>query len=541
MSRALAFLILLIYLSPNILFPEKARYLIHDNLNSNTVWLKNLAESGKITAPNHAIVPQALNGLERGCYPSELNVLPWLYSFFSPLAAYNINILLIHLIGFFGMALFLKKHVLEHTQERLAYFCALLFAILPFWPGAGLSIAGQPLLLYAFFNILKNSRQAKNFIIIGLFPFYSSFIFSNVFFVAGLSFIFLFHCIKNKSINYVFLFTLFVFSLLSLGCEYRLILMRYLDHFVSNREELGIGTLNIFGIGQLFFRHLLYGHYHFHSYQSPLLIGFVALSFFLVRDTTKRYVLLQLTIVVCSLSFLFVLFQWKSFMHLVGGVMPLFQMRFQALAPLAWYVLLAYAASSLMLEKPRLKGLVSALLGAMLLYGFFPLGRSDYYSSDFAENSFYRTYFDTHNNEYNTFDGYYQRDLFKKVAHAIPKAGYVGCLGINSEVAQYNGYNTIGGYFPIFPLSYMESVEAIVKDELSKSGKKMHSKRPELYSYELQQKKSPIQNLAWNFDRLRGMHCRYVFSTTPIKVKDLIDEQVFESKTERLYVYRLLD
>ena len=39
------FFLLLIYLSPNLLLLESAQYK-HDNLDSNVLWYKNLAESG---------------------------------------------------------------------------------------------------------------------------------------------------------------------------------------------------------------------------------------------------------------------------------------------------------------------------------------------------------------------------------------------------------------------------------------------------------------------------------------------------------------
>ena len=540
-QRLFALLVLCIYLSPNIFFADKARYLIHDNLNSNTVWLKNLAASGQLLASNHALVPNALGGLERAYYPSELNLLPWLYRFFTPLVAYNINICLIHLIAFIGMIMLLKSHFMRKEQETLAYWCALLFALLPFWPGGGISIAGQSLLIFAFLNLIERKKSALSLGIICFFPFYSSFFFSNAFFIAAAGIYWIYEYIKTKSFNLLFLSALLVFTALSLGCEYRLILLRLLDHIITNREDLGAGSMNFFGIAQVFFKHWVYGHYHFHSYHFPFLLVGIGAAYLLTKDKSRRKRILSLVSITGLLSLLFALFQWKSFVELIAGVLPLFQMRFQALSPVAWYILFSCAASGLIIEKPRLQPLVFGFIGVAVLFSFFPLKRVDYYGSDYAENSFFRSLFDKSNQDFQTFDGYYQTALFDKVAQQIPKTDYVGCLGMPSEVAQYNGYKTIGGYFPIYPLRYFEQMLHCNGEELIKSKKIMHSKRPELMSHELQQKKIPIQHISWNFDTLRNLRCKYIFSTSPIRVHELQNEQVFHSGNTLLYVYQITD
>jgi hypothetical protein len=499
-----------------------------------------LAESGQLLASNHAVVPQALNGLERGYYPSELNVLPWFYMFFSPLVAYNINICLIHLIAFIGMLLLLKQHVLQKDQEALAYWCALLFAILPFWPGAGISIAGQPLLIFALLNLTAKKNTASSLGIILVFPFYSSFFFSNAFFIAAAGIYWIYLLYQTKSLNAAFLFALIGFTAISVGCEYRLIQLRFIDHVLTNREDLGIGSLNLFGIAKVFLRHFIFGHYHFHSYQFPLLIIMVILSLIMVKQKANRIHLLSLIFITGLISVLFALFQWKSFIAIIADVLPLFQMRFQALSPVAWHVLFSFAASILLVEKPAFKVPVFVCILAAILFSFFPLKRTDYYGSDYAENSFFRTWVDSSNEDFQTFDSFYQTDLFNKVAQSIPKREYIGCLGFSSEIAQYNGYKTIGGYYPIYPLDYFERMQSCIGAELEKGEKKMHTKRPELYSFELQQNKKPIQNLSWNFDTLRNMHCSHIFSSVPIQVSALGDEQVFKSGNTTLYVYRLV-
>ena len=150
----LAFLVLAIYLSPNIFFPNEAHFLIHDNLDSNVVYYKNLAESGKMFASNLDVIPNSLGGVPRAAYPTEYCLFVLLYLLFPALAAYNINILIMHLVAFLGMYLLIGKFVFKNENKFAISSISLLFALLPFWPSGGLSIAGQPLILFAFLNIL---------------------------------------------------------------------------------------------------------------------------------------------------------------------------------------------------------------------------------------------------------------------------------------------------------------------------------------------------------------------------------------------------
>jgi hypothetical protein len=39
---------LFVFFSPLFFYPQKSKFLVHDNLNSNVVWHYNLAKSGKM-------------------------------------------------------------------------------------------------------------------------------------------------------------------------------------------------------------------------------------------------------------------------------------------------------------------------------------------------------------------------------------------------------------------------------------------------------------------------------------------------------------
>jgi hypothetical protein len=244
----LAFVVLAVYLSPNIFFPNEAHFLIHDNLDSNVVWYKNLIESGTIFDSNMAIVPNSLGGLPRGCYPSEFNFIIILFWLFPPLIAYNLNIILLHCVAFFSMYVFTNSYIFKNKHNWAVILVSLSFSLSPFWPSGGIAVAGQPLLLFAFLNILNKQYNWQNWLIIILIPFYSILAFVNLFFIPVLFVFFLLFSFYKKEINVRFLIAILLFIIFSVIAEYRLFTMQFIDHFQNHRTVFNHNdSLNING------------------------------------------------------------------------------------------------------------------------------------------------------------------------------------------------------------------------------------------------------------------------------------------------------
>ncbi|ASS86015.1 hypothetical protein GLN3_02080 [Geobacillus lituanicus] len=78
----LALGVIALYVSPLFLLGENTHIRVHDNLDSNIAWYKVLSESGKITGPLDANIPQIANGqLSRNALGSELTGIVWLHAF----------------------------------------------------------------------------------------------------------------------------------------------------------------------------------------------------------------------------------------------------------------------------------------------------------------------------------------------------------------------------------------------------------------------------------------------------------------------------
>ena len=155
---------------------ENSKFLIHDNLDSNVVWFKNLAESGELFNHSDGVIERTLNGLPRKFYPSDLNIRTITYYIFSPINAYCILKIFIHLIAFIGMYL-LVGYLLKTKDNKglISALVALAFSIIPFWPSGGLTVAGQPLLLYSFLNLIKKRNLILSGVLFSFFLFFFSF------------------------------------------------------------------------------------------------------------------------------------------------------------------------------------------------------------------------------------------------------------------------------------------------------------------------------------------------------------------------------
>ena len=164
-------------------------------------------------------------------------ILLLLFYLFEPFTAYSINQTLIRLIAFMGMYL-LMWYVFN---QKKAYSCAisLLYALLPFDSVAGLSVAGLPLITYVFLNLRFNNDKRRDWIILLLFPFYSSFVFSMLFFITFVGFVWLFDVYKKK-ITKKFTLALLFFVIIYLIVNYRLVdvfVFGMGEDFVTHRSE----------------------------------------------------------------------------------------------------------------------------------------------------------------------------------------------------------------------------------------------------------------------------------------------------------------
>lgn len=540
----LAFLVLGIYLSPNIFFPNDAHFLIHDNLNSNVVWYKNLIESGTLFDTNMAIVPNSLGGLPRGCYPSEFNFMIILFWLFPPLIAYNLNIILLHCVAFFSMYVFTNTYIFKNKYNWAVILVSLSFALSPFWPSGGIAVAGQPLLLFAFLNILNKQYNWQNWLIIILIPFYSILAFVNLFFIPVLFVFFLLFSFYKKEINVRFLIAILLFIIFSVIAEYRLFTMQFIDHFQNHRTVFSHNdSLNINGVIGVSLLLFFKGHYHFFVPQLPYILFLSGFAFIICNTKRQRIIILSFLFIGYLSALLFVFTNW-NFLTTLFANNKLFNsltLRFYGLFPLIWFTLFAFSICFILDKNFKNKFLVVPLLFLLIISQFLNFPSKDYYGSDYIENSFYSTYINPHSEVSASFKDYYQTDFFNKLKKKIPPGNYyIGCLGFNSEIAQYNGYKTIDGYFYYYPLKHKQDMMEVSKIEMQKIGIDNIDNHCDIFSQELRENKHEIKNLELNFDKLKELNTKYIFSSVSIKSTHLVNEKIVSEGTQVIFVYEVI-
>jgi len=508
----LSFILLGWYLSP--LFYHTFYVPIYDNLDSNVVWFKILAESGMIFSDSNATIPNMMNGLPRSSYGSEFNLLLWLYYFFEPKTAYIINEISIHLIAFFSMFIFLQRHIVPKNtfyNNTPIFIGAIYFSLIPMWSGAGANIAFLPLITYSLLNIKNNIDSKWDWITLLLIPFYSSFIFLYMHYIV-LAGIYLFYdAFKNRALNKKLFFAIFIFGSIFLLKEYRLIYVTYIHpFFTSHRTEFDIFfsadmlecyrlSLVNFLIGHqphatalhtdyilpviLIAIFLSFIHRRLNDKESLIVWVLIILSFFIniwpillihkltlpsialvsllsiiiLKKRKNNSALPQLMVFIIILSMLASIFEYQG-LHRIIDLFPILQkinmVRFIFVAPLIWTMLLIYAII-VFYRKVNFTVLVVFIL---ILFQFLLS----------EKNSFYRI---DPKNGFASFEQYYAPKLFKNLKKNFllnPKDNHIICFGIEPAVVQYNNLWTTGGYSVNYPLSYKHKFKKIFEGNYDK-------------------------------------------------------------------------
>ncbi len=502
--------------------------LIYDNLDSNVVWLKILAESGMIFADNNAVIPNMMNGLPRLSYGSEFNVLLWLYYFFSPITAYTINEVLIHTVAFFSMFLLIDRYIVpSHFRYRysIIYFTSLVFALQPFWPSAGLSIAALPLITYIFINIHTNRATKLDWFLLFLLPFYTSFVLVYAFYLGFVLLFIIINTIYSKKFNITFFIAFLTLLSLYLLVEYRLVLSMILHNgFISHRTEFNVFfTESFISATRKFYLFFLNGHEtHLRGTQMPLILPFILFAMLLQlfkRRLTANESLVIITLFAISMMLnvwsdslgsiysipLIILFSIgymiynknlstlnitmiaTIFISAIYGytfyvgfdfVLDWFSI-FQSLSlargsfiqPLFWGILISFGGM-VVYKKLHFQVLFLVIILAIQLY----------------ISSLYSWYKIDRYKDLSSFNNYYAPELFEKLKKDIPediKNVHFVSYGIEPAVALYNGLYTVDGYSTNYPLSYkykFQKVNVYEADNLFTTNETFNSWESKIYT-----------------------------------------------------------
>ena len=539
--------ILFLYISPFFLLGKDAYVLIHDNLDIKFLNLKILSESEMIFAPSSTIIEQYMN-VPRASLGSELDFTLLLFYLFEPFTAYSINQTLIRLIAFVGMYLLINRYVFQSKEKIYSYAISLLYALLPFDSVVGLTIAGLPLIAYVFLNLRYGNDNRIDWIILFLFPFYSSFVFSMLFFIIFVGFVWLFD-VYSKKVTKKFTIALLCFVIIYLIVNYRLVdvfVFGMGEDFETHRSEFKSTTIGIKKSIAISIHHFLFGQYHAHSHHG-LLIPFIGIIFLINLFSKKKDILFILLCILNGAISLWYGFAGseilKPLTDLIKLFLPIQITRFHFLTPLIWFILFALAVRYLIFNYDFR---VSKLIIWVIIISSTILM---FFKSDFI-------------NEYRmnniTYSQFYSENLFENIEKFIEKdqkTYKVVSVGIHPSIAVYNGFYTLDGYSVLYDLKHKKQFREIIAPELKKNEILRRyfdewGSRAYVFSNEIGQnylrKKNDVYpiNINLNTSKLYEMGGRYIFSS--YKIKNYIENnlqmlKIFSDKKSvwKIYLYEV--
>jgi hypothetical protein len=585
-----------IYLYP--LFTDHLYVPVYDNLDSNVVWEKILAHSGKIFASNDTIIPNMMNGLPRVSYGSEFSLILWLYYFFGAKTAFVINEVLIHVIAFAGAYLLLSRYIVpknKYYSYSIIFAGSIYFATLPFWSNSGISIASIPLTTYVLLNIKNHIDTKLDWLYLILLPLYSSFIFIYVFYIIFAGIYWIYNSFKQHKINWRLFGAIFLLGVIFLLTEYRLIYSMFIDSsFISHRVEFDVYLnhntkqayiyaikffldgwmqhqrslmmpyllpLSIFGMLVSFSKR------KFSDFESLIIWLLLALSFavdiwhiiltngytlplmsvfalwLIYRGGEQKILGILLLVNVILAVYLGLCFYGElSFLKEWFPILKSFNIsRAAFVQPLIWMILLAYIFKVLL---ERLSFSTIILVAIITIQSYYAIK--------------VRLFDTTASNGFLTFEQYYMPEVYTKlkkdIKEPLSKVRFVN-YGIEPAVTLYNGLYTVDGYSTNYPLYYkhlFHDVQDICfkqmpgNDKLYNGwGSKVYllcaDSRPGNYHFYSDKNTTKLPFVA-NIDKLCKIGTRYVISILPLKnAKDrgLIEINHYEGSFYHIWLYQI--
>ncbi|WP_019155625.1 DUF6044 family protein [Robertmurraya massiliosenegalensis] len=543
-----ALTIITLYLSPLLILGENAHIRVHDNLDSNLAWYQILSNSGEMFGKIDSTIPQVMNGLPRNALGSELTMIVWFYHWFPTMIAYMLSQALTRFIAFFGMYLLLKKHFLPECKwSSISIGVALTFSLTPFWPSGMLSTLGMPLALWAFLNIRKGERNWRNYVVLTLLPFYSSFVLGFFFFLFAMGIWWFIDVIRRRVINLRFLLSIAYMTLMYLLVEYRLVGSFFLITDPNSRDEYFHARLSLWRVIRLTFKNFILGHTHVMTVHGLVILPVILLALYMVfakKLWKKERVFSVLFMINFALSTWYAFWFYKGWLPLTERfhVLDTFNFaRFHFLRPLIIYVSFALAIKILAEQLVRLKKGIHLFIIAQLIVLLLFNDEIVYHRKP-------------------TVKEFYSVELFNEIKEFIgmPVDKYrVASIGLHPAISQYNGFYTLDTYNNFYPLSYKYQFRKIIAKELEKNktirtyfdewGGRCYLFSAELGKHYMFKKhsKRTLKNLELNIEAFKDMGGKYIFSAVPIEnaIENRLHlDKIFSSKQSpwKIYLYKAM-
>ncbi len=460
-------LVFLFYHAPTIFLGPGAFFNAFDSLDSFVVWYRLATQHAYAWAPPYAIIEPFMGGVPKFTLVSTYNVYYWLNLLLPTFYAFQVYNIFISGVALIGMWLLGRRHL--GVNEPAAGFLALSFAFTPFLPTWGLSIAGQPLLLFVILNIRAGKPAIWNWLILAAFPFTSNFQSAGVFILFAFGVLIGFDMVQKRPVRRLLL----AFAiLLAVYLATKIDLIQNLlggEGFVSHRMEMRRFPVSLGVCLKIFARYFLLGNVDVAlSLHTFVLLPFVCVVYAVHvfrKKELPRGLTTTLTIIVL-ICFYIAILNWEPIVALRNGsdLLRMFSLeRFHIFLQMLWHIA---AAQALLLIVPKYQSRILLVVAAMQLAVCFAYQPTYYerFVKKFVSIVPYHYIF--------TYEDYYAERMFDNIKAAIGKPAntyHVASIGIPPAVAQYNGIWTIDGYSSNYPLPYKHKFREIIANELAKN------------------------------------------------------------------------
>ncbi|OJV15432.1 MAG: hypothetical protein BGO21_31045 [Dyadobacter sp. 50-39] len=461
-------LVFLLYHAPTIFLGPGAFFNAFDSLDSFVVWYRLATQPAYAWAPPYTIIEPFMGGVPKFTLVSTYNIYYWLNLLLPTFYAFQVYNIFISGVALTGMWLLCRRHF--GTSESASALLALSFAFTPFLPTWGLSIAGQPLLLFVLLNIRSGRAARWNWLILAAFPFASNFQSAGVFILFAFAVLIGIDLFQKRPVRRL----LIAFAvLLAVYLSTKIDLIQNLlggEGFVSHRTEMKRFAVPLSVCLKIFARYLLLGNVDvalsLHTFVLLPFVGAVYALHVFREKALPRGLTITLSVIV-TICFYIAMLNWEPVVALrnASDLLRMFSLeRFHIFLQLLWHIA---AAQALLLVVPKYRTAVLAVVGALQLLVCFAYQPTYYerFVKRFIAIVPYHYIF--------TYEDYYAERMFRDIKTAIgkPENSYrVASIGIPPAVAQYNGIWTVDGYSSNYPLPYKHKFRKIIAAELEKNG-----------------------------------------------------------------------
>lgn len=527
---------------------------IHDTLEGELVWLILLRKYDVgFEYTDYTLIPALMNGLPRAALPPGFTFNYLVVYLLGGYYGYQLIQLFVHSLGFLGMYLLLSQHILPSEESRfIRWFVAFCFGMIQVFPVFGLAVQGMPLLLYAFYNIYVKRDRWWDYLVILLFPFFTSFVWGFTTIVSAVVAFLVVEAFRRSLIPARFILAFAAQCLVYVLVNLPLIFLYFFTYgFRAHRKEYRPDESLDFltGLADAAFS-LFMSHYHIAYFTPlPILILVAMASRFPGNFRPFRRIFLLMLLIALFYGFYDLLA--RALYKPLPIILALKAHRFITLLPMLWTLLMALALYHIFLFQAYRK---------QALFTSFCFFLTILVADDELVHNIRNL---TGNSRKPGYEAYFSSHLFDRIRRdiALPDSAYrVMSVGLGPSVAQYNGFYTLDGLFSVYHYGYKLSFREIQAEELALKtenrkyfddwgnrcyyfpAERGHKGRDFLIGKNAGE--PPLSTLHINLKAFASMGGRFIFSALPVKTlpEGLRLYGVYEDEKAfwRIYVYECL-